>query len=213
MLLADFLSNHRLTRGLGTADRPCSMGAINLILNGRLMDDVPDCMSFAIGRFIIKVQDSMPSPLRNSSEWKALLPLAAGTGREKDWLRRYMLIDWMWGVLTRIQYVADNRDFGSQWAAMIEDRTELAALNAETAAARDSSPICRFVSIAAAHAAGAVHDDHLLGNTKKANAVDFISQPTAAVIAAAEANYGLSTWDFWFTVVDPCKMLKKLIEI
>jgi hypothetical protein len=199
MLLSDFLSNHSLAQGLGTADRPCSMGAINLILNGEVTDDIPDCMSEVIGRFIIQMQDRMPVLLRNSSDWKNLLPLAARTRREKDLLRRDMLMDWMWGVLARIQYVADSNDFGSQWATMLKERTWESAFNAAEAVGSHTcgTPLWQ-ARVTATHAADAVHYSY---------------PPMAAVISATKADYNHSTWDFWFAIVNPCKILEEMIEV
>ena len=48
--IADFLAEHQLSSGLGTAEEPCSIAAINLALTGRLTDDIPQCMSPVIGR-------------------------------------------------------------------------------------------------------------------------------------------------------------------
>jgi hypothetical protein len=70
-----------LPSGLGTEESACSIAAINLALTGELTDDIPDCMSEVIGRWIIPTQDAMPAELRNSPRWKSLLPLAAGTGQ------------------------------------------------------------------------------------------------------------------------------------
>src|SRR5690606_14402171 len=96
--------------GLGSRERACSIAAINLALSGDLTDDIPECMSPTIGRWIIQVQDTMPAEIRNSAEWRGLLPLAAGTGREHEEERRAVILDWMWGtVLPSLQGLADER--------------------------------------------------------------------------------------------------------
>ena len=73
-----------LPSGVGTKESACSIAAINLALTGRLTDRIPDCMSEVVGKWIIVVQDAMPDKMRNSPAWKSLLPLAAGTGRERE---------------------------------------------------------------------------------------------------------------------------------
>ena len=128
--IADFLAEHQLSSGLGTAEEPCSIAAINLALTGRLSDDIPECMSLTIGRWIIRVQDAMPDAIRNSPQWKALLPLAAGTGRDPalEQRRAALLLDWMWSaVLPELQPLADAGGFGAAWRTMLTDRTSRAA--------------------------------------------------------------------------------------
>ncbi|WP_425154830.1 hypothetical protein [Candidatus Palauibacter sp.] len=122
--------------GLGTKDAACSVAAINLALTGELSGDVPGCMSKVIGRWIVVTQDKMPDELRNSEGWRALLPLAAGTGREREAARLRVVMNWMWSVLARAQPVADEHGFGGAWRAMCEQRTKDAA----RAAARATGP-------------------------------------------------------------------------
>ena len=81
--ITDFLEGRHIPSGLGTAEEACSIAAINLALTGELTDHIPDCMSLVIGKWIIVVQDAVPDELRNSAEWRRLLPLAAGTGRAR----------------------------------------------------------------------------------------------------------------------------------
>jgi hypothetical protein len=123
--LLSFLLTHELLNGLGTRESPCSIAAINLILNGRLSDHIPDCMSRAIGKWILVIQDRMSSDLRNSLGWKTLLPHAAGTGRDpKDEEARVELIRrWMWEALSRLQETADECDYGEEWATMLREQT------------------------------------------------------------------------------------------
>ena len=136
--ISDYLSNHVLPKGLGNKESACSIAAINLALSGELTDKIPDCMSYVIGRWIIRVQDSMPGDMRNSAKWKSLLPLAAGTGRNQDDEKRRMniILGWMWEtVLPHIQPIADKRGFGDKWKAMTDEKTADAAADAADAAA------------------------------------------------------------------------------
>ena len=123
--IRDYVMSHNLSYGKGTEESACSIAAINLALSGKLTDNIPDCMSEVIGRWIIVVQDAMPYEMRNSLAWKSLLPLAAGTGRDREQERRNILLDWMWGtVLPIVQPVADKHGFGAEWTTMLEERTK-----------------------------------------------------------------------------------------
>lgn len=93
--ITQLLSRVELARGLGDEDSPCSIAAVNLALTGVLTDDIPNCMSRVVGHWIIIVQDHISSDVRNSAEWKELLPLAAGTGREHEEERLGVILDWM----------------------------------------------------------------------------------------------------------------------
>src|ERR1700756_1792011 len=133
--IADFLATHTLCRGLGTEESACSIAAINIALSGELTDAIPDCMSPIIGNWIIRIQDSMPSNIRNSSEWKLLLPFAAGTGREHENVRKTLVMDWLWEVvLTELQPIANKWGFGGSWKRMCEQKTCDAAASASAAA-------------------------------------------------------------------------------
>ena len=138
--IRDWLAIHpTLSVGIGTAEQACSVAAINLALSGELTDRVPDCMSRVIGRWIIGIQDRMPDDIRNSADWRDLLPLAAGTGRAHETERLAIVMDWMWGtVLPLMQSVADSGAFGAEWRAMCEQRTAAAAKVATAAAAADA---------------------------------------------------------------------------
>lgn len=99
--IADRLATHDLSSGLGDELTACSIASINLALTGRLTDEIPACMSPVIGKWIIGVQDVMPFAMRNSTEWKRLLPLAAGTGRGSESARLSIILEWMWTRATR----------------------------------------------------------------------------------------------------------------
>ena len=138
--IAELINRMTLSKGIGTRESACSIAAINLALSGKLTDDIPECMSRIIGNWIIGVQDNMPADLRNSSSWKSLLPLAAGTGREHERERVQLILDWVWSdVLPTMQqfYTSvgffKNRELLSSWNKVLELKTtascnELAAL-------------------------------------------------------------------------------------
>jgi hypothetical protein len=129
------LSGMLLPAGLGDEHNACSIAAINLALSGELSDDIPECMSEVIGVWIIKIQDNMPYAMRNSSEWKRLLPLAAGTGRKLEKERLAIMVDWMWeSVLPTVQPIADLKGFGQEWKNMLLERTFPAARDVRIAA-------------------------------------------------------------------------------
>ncbi len=148
-----YFAGKTIPAGLGSEEAACSIAGINLALSGRLTDTVPVCMSQVIGCWIIDVQDSMPADMRNSDEWRDLLPLAAGTGRKHEKARLAIVMDWMWGtVLPAIQHAADHGGYGEAWKKMCDDRTEASA-NAARDAARD--PARAAAGAAARAAAGA----------------------------------------------------------
>ena len=135
--LVDYLSRpgYRIPQGLGTEDAACSVAAINLAIDGKLTDEIPDCMSLVLGKWIVAVQDVMPDDIRNSDRWKNALPDAAGTGREQERERLDQILDWMWGsVLPAVHANADKLGFGPQWKKMCEDRSVQSARDARDAA-------------------------------------------------------------------------------
>lgn len=125
--LTDLLSRVELGEGLGTEDSPCSIAAVNLALYGRLTDDIPDCMSLVIGKWVRHLQDLMPHATRNCREYKIdLLPLAAGTGRdrEKEKARFNLLADWMWErVLPRVSTGGWPATLGHAWEDILKARS------------------------------------------------------------------------------------------
>ena len=129
------LAGMHIPSGLGTEDEACSVAAINLALTGELTDEIPDCMSVVIGKWIIDVQDEMPADMRNGDEWRGLLPLAAGTGREHEQERVDIIMEWMWRALSLVQPIADEDGFGNEWRTMCTKRTPEAAENAAAKAA------------------------------------------------------------------------------
>jgi len=187
--IATMLASMTLPRGIGTAENACSIAAINLALTGKLTEKIPSCMSEVIGRWIIRVQDSMPNEMRNSAEWKQLLPLAAGTGRQHEKERLEIILDWMWGtVLPTLQPIADEKGFGEEWRMMLQERTAYAAK-----AVRAAAYAAYAASAAYANAADAAY----------ANA----DSTASAVYAASAASAAI--WQQF----NPCGLLQKLIEV
>ena len=169
--LTTWLETHELSSGLGIADRACSIAAINLALTGKRTDKVPACMSRVIGRWIIRIQDVMPSSIRNSPDWKSLLPRAAGTGRKHEAERLAIIMDWMWSAaLPLVQPFADEYGFGPEWHLMCTKRTRSAAV-AATKAANATYAATYAKAAASANAAAAerawqaVHLLHWIGAT------------------------------------------------
>ena len=161
--ISDYLRNRHIPQGIGTAEAACSIAAINLALTGELTDRIPYCMSPVIGRWIIYIQDAMPDSIRNSDEWRTLLPLAAGTGRDREGQRLQIIMNWMWStVLPTIQPIADKHGFGLAWETMCKEKTSAAAAAAAAAAeaaaearARRAARAARAAAWAAARAAAA----------------------------------------------------------
>lgn len=123
--LKEYLETRTLPSGLGTEESACSIAAINLAINCKLTDKIPDCMSAVLGVAIIELQDAMPDDMRNSVRYRAMLMAAPGTGREKEEKRLAVLMDWMWEtVLPQVQRLAEKGGFGDEWRIMCEQRTE-----------------------------------------------------------------------------------------
>ena len=192
--------------GLGTEDAACSMAAINLALNGNLNDFTPPCMSAIIGAVIVSVQDVIPSDIRNSREWRELLPLAAGTGRDHEKERADIVFDWLWDdVLPLLQPLADERGCGDAWRKMCSGRTEEAADIAYRSIA--SSGIGLFVKIA--------NDDASLACAHRS--FDDSSRMIASVVRSAVSvacaldhqNGSTIGW----AQIDPVGLLRRLIDM
>jgi hypothetical protein len=197
--IARFLDEKHIPSGLGTTEEACSIAAINLALNGELTDTIPDCMSEVIGKWVIVIQDAMPDEVRNSVEWRRLLPLAAGTGRAYEQERLDIILDWMWGtVLPTVQPVADEFGFGGEWRTMLTERTVTAARDA----ARNA-----YAATAAAYAARAA--------ARAAYAAPYAARAAyaAAAARAAYAARAVTDADDYWQTVDPCGLLTKLIEV
>jgi len=157
--LRRYLVTHKLPKGLGSNESACSIAAINLALTGTLTDNIPPCMSVVIGNTTIVLQDAMPAELRNSDRYKAWLPTAAGTGRDRKPEQLAVLMDWMWSVvLPELQRVADTNGFSAEWREMCKQRTAYAADAAAYAARAATYATVEATARAAAYAAEAAAD-------------------------------------------------------
>ena len=200
--------------GVGSKENACSIAAINLALTGNLTDAIPECMSLVIGKWIIKIQDSAPAELRNSARWRRLLPLAAGTGRDKESMRISVVMEWMWPVvLPRLQPLADRHGFGESWQKMCDLRTAAAA-NAASADANATTYAANATTYAANAAAYAAYAAYAT-NAAKADANAAANYATYAATYAAYAAYAdaaQAAADFWHSV-DPCGCLERMINL
>lgn len=125
--IRDFLKGYTLSRGVGNKKSACSIAAINLALDGRLTDTIPNCMSQVVGNWIIRVQDAMPDEIRNGDEWRNLLPFAAGTGRKSERARLEAILNGYWDLMPEGQEAADRFGIGIMWSNAVKtrDTTEL----------------------------------------------------------------------------------------
>lgn len=196
--------------GSGTKEAACSVVAINLALTGELTDSVPECMSKVIGWWIIVTQDRMPSEMRNSKEWRELLPVAAGTGRLLEKERLALIIEHMWSVaLPLVQPVADVQGYGTEWARMLRERTPSAASYAASYAAAAASASAAYdtaYAAAAASYASAAYDTAYAAAAAAASAAYAASADAAYTGTADDAGV---VWQ----KINPCGLLKELIEV
>ena len=200
-----------LPSGVGSEENACSIAAINLALTGMLTDEIPGCMSIVIGKWIIKIQDSAPAELRNSERWRRLLPLAAGTGRDRDSGRASVALEWMWSVvLPKVQPIADRLGFGESWRKMCDLRTIYAAncASASAAYANAAASASAANANANANAAAAAANAAYAAASASASAATYAAYAAAAASAAAYA----ADADFWHSV-DPCGCLERMINL
>ena len=220
--IAAKLENMTLPSGLGDEHAACSIAAINLALSGRLTDQIPDCMSEVIGRWIIDVQDAMPDAMRNSPEWKRLLPLAAGTGRKHETERLALILNWMWAVaLPLLQPQADANGYGGEWRTMCEQRTEGAAKASGAAAwgatawAAKAEAAAAAAKAARAAAAARVAEAKASGAAKASAAAEAAKAKAKAKARAdaAAAEAARAAWAEAWEQIDPCALLARLVEV
>jgi hypothetical protein len=182
-------------------------------------------MSDVLGKATIRLQDSMPSEMRNSLRYKALLPEMAGTGREHEQERLAILMNWMWSVvLPQLQPVADKHGFGDEWKNMCQLKTAASARAAADAAyaayaavyaarAADYAALAAAdgADYAAAFAADAAAD--YAAARAAARAADYAAAAAGAAAADAAdadaADYAAAGGDFWETV-DPIGVLEHM---
>jgi hypothetical protein len=156
-------------------------------------------MSLVIGIWIIGVQDSMPDAMRNSDEWRSLLPFAAGTGREHEARRSEILLNWIWGVvLPELQPIANKGGYGIKWKAMTTEKTvDAAAAAADAAAAAAAAAVVVYAARYAAYAASCYAD--------VAAAAVAATAAVAVVVYAARCGF----WDR----INPAIVLNELIAV
>ena len=201
--LTEYLATHTIAKGMGTAESACSVSAINLAIDGRLTDDIPPCMSLVIGRWIIIIQDAMPAEMRNSAEWKRLLPLAAGTGRAHEAACLDVAADWLWGtILPQLQPLADDGGFGAEWLRMTTDRTRGAA---DAAAAVSAAYTVFAYAAAAARARAAAY--------AAAVVADAYAFADAADAAAAAARAAAAAGAPFRETINPTACLARMIGV
>lgn len=213
--ITEWLAAHpTLTEGVGTKEAACSVAAWNLALTGTLTDEIPDCASEVIGRWIIVVQDSCPPEHgRGHPEWLRLLPLAAGTGRAHDAERMAIVLDWMWStVLPSLQLIADQQGFGEKWRVMCETRTSAAAHAAKAAAweaghAADAAADAAKYAAESAAAHAAAHAAEKAGHA--ARYARYAGHAAADAALCATRVICLDAW----AAFAPVEVLRKLIAV
>ncbi len=197
--LEAYLATHTLPKGLGNKQSACTLAAINLAMSGKLTDDIPACMSEVLGRAAIGLQDAMPTEMRNSLRYKALIPDMPGTGRAQEQERLAILMDWMWSVvLPHLQPIADGNGFGAEWQSMCREKTAAAA----DAAARASD--------AAADAAVDVADAAVDVADAAARAAAYAADAADAAAAAAAAAYAAAARAGFGETTDPIGVLERM---
>lgn len=150
----------RLVAGLGTATTPtegdaCTIAAINLALTGRLTVERHPCVCPVIHRWVISVQDAMPTEVRNSPRWRKLAIDIAGSAasRAVETRRHQVIIAWMWGVLGDPAVVAAIPESArAKWERMLAERSRATAHAAYAAGA--AARIARAAGAAARAANG-----------------------------------------------------------
>ena len=208
--LVNYLKTHSLHTGKGTAQAPCSVQAINIALHGKPIEKVPECMSHTIGTWIVIAQDSMPYDIRNSQEWKELLPLAAGTGRDLERERIKIIMEWMWDkalvqILDAPHIQNSNRqDFMDSWKRMLNERTrESAQAAAKASIQKPRFERSSYVYEAACEVTSAIWYQEI--------------QMSGAVWAATKAAHMASRAsdnraEFW-NKAEPAQLLRSLVEL
>ena len=198
-IAAKVASIEGITVGIGSEHAACTIAAINLALSGKLTDEIPDCMSLAIGNAAIPLQDAMPAELRNSQRYRNLIPLMAGTGRDPETEKRRsaVILDWMWNiVLPQLQPFADTRGFGDEWRRMCRGRS------------RDTT----YAACAVTYAAYAAY--YLVADAAYNAAKYGCSASTYAATTAAYANatyYDATGKETFWNAVDPVGVLERMV--
>lgn len=184
-------------------------------------EQTPDHMSEVVGRWVGAAQDAMPAEVRNSARWKALLPLAAGTGRKHEKERLALVLGWMWDtVLPAFQPAADECGFGAQWRQMVVERTADAAAQAAKAAVRAAAQATKTARPAeaaewAAWAADMAEKAQKAKQKAKAAALAVQSATTTAWALAqgqTRTQRQAEAAAVW-AQFDPCTLLERLVAV
>ena len=209
--LRDYLASHELVAGIGTEESACSVAAINLALTAGLTDTIPMCMSKVIGQWMIVVQDAMPSEMRNSLDWKRLLPLAANTGGDREEERLALVMAWMWGtVLPDLQGLADRGGFGAEWRTMCVEKS-LDAAAAGAAGAGDAARAAWAAGDAAWAAGDAARAARAAGDAARAAGDAAWAAGAAARAARAAGDAAWAAGDAAWERYDPVGLLARLV--
>lgn len=212
--LEQYLATHELSAGIGSEESACSIAAINLAVSGELTDDIPPCMSAVLGSATIRLQDVMPDEIRNNDHYKKLLPDMAGTGRDKEDIRLAILMDWMWSVvLPKLQPLADDKGFSTQWRNMCQEKTSAdaaydaayAAYGVAAYAARDAAAYAARAAARAAYAARDAARAYAARDASRAAAY----AADAACDAACAYDARAADANFW-KEVDPIGVLERM---
>lgn len=199
----ELLAMPTLTLGRGTTSGPppadpgqpcqmCSMQVLNWAAGspGPLSDLPIPGQSEVIRNVIIRIQDDMPDGVRNSREWREVLPSTLGTGTTSadETARLGVLMEWMWERLADPMVLATvdlTPGLRSSWNRMLTERTSDAARAASTATAPGALAPQMRVAAAARTAAAAAAE----------GAAD--SAAVAAGVAACHAGNAIGDLAFW----------------
>lgn len=183
----------KLINGVGDANIPgigyaCTISEINLVLTGKLSDEPHPCISPVIRSWVIKIQDSMPSSIRNSIEWRTAAIRIAGSANGNEKARVELLLNWMWERLADEAVIrALPIDVVDSWRTMcLDNKTYAAAADGAKAAAYGAKAAYgaygAYAAAKAAEAAAAYY-------AKAAAAAYYAKAAYAAAYAAEAAAY------------------------
>lgn len=124
--LVEYLKDHELSMGLRSENgETCSMGAINLVFRGELSDEALPGMSVVVWRWIVRVQDAYPSSMRNSPEWKALLPVAAVSPKSKEPAQIKLLLEVVFEEAIVLLNTPRLNGYQHEWEGMVREKNLL----------------------------------------------------------------------------------------
>lgn len=211
--------------GIGDAVAPgigeaCTIAEINLVLTGLLDDGPHPCMSEVIRWWVIRIQDALPTDIRNSAAWReAAVGIAGSAASESvERTRSNLILDWMWSALAddAVLAVVPAGPAREAWDRMLSERTisaanaasadaANAAMSAHVAISAHAINAAAHVALAAARAAHAYPTDRAVGHAAHAAA-------EAADAAASAVGYAARAAAAYWGRRDAPGMLIKLIE-